>query len=73
MKGTQSVWLVIHLARSEECARRIVDVLSSEGLIVKAHPVYRNRPAQENFYEIVVLKSESEEARSLLVEHGLMT
>lgn len=73
MKGTQSVWLVIHLARSEDCARRIVDMLTSEGLVVKAHPVYRNLPAQENLYEIVVLKSESDEARSLLAEHGFMT
>ncbi|MGN0741114.1 MAG: hypothetical protein ACI4L8_00590 [Candidatus Fimadaptatus sp.] len=73
MKGTQSVWLVIHMARSEECADRIIDMLTSEGLIAKAHPVYRNLPAQENLYEIVVLKSESAEARSLLAERGFMT
>ena len=73
VKGPQSVWLVIHMIRGEDGAQRIVDMLTQEGLVAKMHPVYRNRSAQDNFYEIVVLKSESNEARSLLVEKGLLT
>lgn len=73
VKGPQSVWLVIHMIRGEDGARRIVDMLTQEGLVAKTHPVYRNRSAQDNFYEIMVLKSESDEARGLLVENGLLT
>ncbi len=73
MNDTRSVWLVIHMARSDETAQRIIDMLSAEGLVAKKHPIYRNRSARDNFYEILVLKSESAEARNLLVEHGFMT
>ena len=41
MKGSQSVWMVIHLARSEDGAQRIADMLGGEGLVVKTHPIYR--------------------------------
>lgn len=73
MKGPQSVWLVIHMIRGEDGAQRIVDMLTNEGLVAKLHPVYRNKSAQDNFYEIVVLRSEADEARNLLFEHGLMS
>lgn len=72
MSTKRSVWLVIHMAQSEERAERIIDMLTGEGLVAKAHPVYRNRPAEDNLYEIAVLKSESEEARGLLAERGFM-
>ena len=35
MKGPQSVWLVIHMIRGEDGARRIVDMLTQEGLVAK--------------------------------------
>ena len=73
MKGSQSVWMVIHLARSEDGAQRIADMLGGEGLVVKTHPIYRNKTAQDNLYEILVLKSESEEARNLLIKHGFLS
>ena len=73
MKGPQSVWLVIHMIRGEDGAQRIVDMLTNEGLVAKLNPVYRNKSAQDNFYEIVVLRSEADEARNLLFEHGLMS
>lgn len=72
MRGSQSVWLVIHLAHSAECAKRIEDMFRAEGLVVKTHPLYRNRSVQENLYEILVLKSEAQEAHDLLIEHGFM-
>lgn len=73
MNGSPSVWRMIHLARSEDAARRISAMLTREGLVVKAHPIYRNRSAQDNLYEILVLKSEFEEARNLLIEQGLLS
>ena len=60
-------------ARAIDVYKRQVDMLSAEGLVAKKHPIYRNRSARDNFYEILVLKSESAEARNLLVEHGFMT
>lgn len=73
MKGPQSVWVIIHMVRGEDGAQRVVDMLTSEGLVAKLHPVYRNRSAKDNFYEILVLKSESDEASNLLVEHRMLT
>lgn len=63
-------WIVIHMARSQQEAQRLSRKLSDEGVLVRLRPVYRNRPEQENYYELQVLKSEAEAAREIFLEKG---
>ena len=65
------MWMVVHMARSQAAAQEIGDCLAKEGLLVRLHPVYRSVATQENYYEVRVLESEMQEARSILLERGL--
>lgn len=63
-------WIVIHMARSQREAQRLSDKLTDEGILVKLKPVYKNKSEQENYYELMVLSSEAEEAREIFLEKG---
>ena len=63
-------WIVIHMARSPREAQRLSDKLTDEGILVKLKPVYKNKSEQENYYELMVLSSEAEEAREIFLEKG---
>ena len=63
-------WIVIHMARSQQEAQRLSRKLSDVGVLVRLRPVYRNRPEQENYYELQVLQSEAETAREIFLEKG---
>jgi hypothetical protein len=65
------MWMVVHMAQSQAVAEEIRDCLAAEGLLVRVRPVYRAVSSQENFYEIQVLQSETQEAHSILLERGL--
>ncbi len=69
--GKQSAWVAIHMARSEQAAFAARDVLTAEGFLVRVHPVFKGVSAQENIYEIQVLRAEMQEARAALVERGI--
>ena len=63
-------WIVIHMARSQQEAQRLSRKLADGGVLVRLRPVYRNRPEQENYYELQVLQSEAETAREIFLEKG---
>ena len=65
------MWIVVHMAKSEKGAMEIEDMLKREGFMVKHRAVYRNVPSSENYYEILVLGAEAEEARQVLMENGI--
>lgn len=65
------MWMVIHMTKSETAANDAKDCLAQEGFMVKLRPVYRAVSAQDNYFELLALRSEAEEARQLLVERGL--
>ena len=65
------MWMVIHMAKSEAAANDARDCLAREGFLVKLRPVYRSVSAQENYFELLVLRSEAQEARLLLMDRGL--
>jgi len=41
-----------------------------EGILVKIKGVYKQKTENDNYYEILVLESEAEEAKDILVEKG---
>jgi len=65
------MWMVVHMTKSQAAAKQVSDCLTKEGLLVRLHPVYRSLTSQENYYEVRVLESEMQEARSILLERGL--
>lgn len=68
MTGAEAHWVVIHMARSQQLAQKARDLLTGEGLMVRMRPVYRNVPDEENYFEILAIKSEACEARALLLD-----
>lgn len=65
------MWIVVTLAKSLEAAKRIENVLSAEGILVKIKPLYKNASAEENYYQVHVLESEAKEASEIIMDKGL--
>lgn len=65
-------WRVIHMTRSEAHAREILSLLSQEGVLARSRQVYRTVSSEENYYEIMVLGAEAQEALQLLIENNLL-
>jgi hypothetical protein len=65
------MWMVVHMAKSQAAAEKVRDCLAEEGLMVRMRPVYRAVSSEENYFEIQVIESESQEARGILMEKGL--
>lgn len=65
------MWMVIFLAHTRLRAEAIYEQLLQEGFLVRLSPVYRAVSDSENYYELMVLKSEAQEARQMLLDKGL--
>lgn len=63
-------WIVIHMERSQQEAQRLSQKLMDEGVLVRLKPVYKNKSEQDNYYELLVLRSELEAAREIFIEKG---
>jgi len=64
------MWMVIYMAQNRMMGEQIQTMLVKEGFLVKLKPVYKNVPSEENYYEVLVLKSEVKEVHSILMENG---
>jgi len=64
------MWMVIYMAQNKETAHQLQELLTQEGFLVKCKAVYKNVSSEENYYEILVPKSEANEAHSILIENG---
>ena len=65
-------WRVIHMTRSKDHANEILALLSQEGILARSKQVYRTVSSAENYYEIMVLGAEAQEAQQLLIENNLL-
>lgn len=68
MKKRTALWVVIHIAHSEQKAFEIRDRLTREGFMVDVRPVSGEAGGQ--VFEVLALSSEAREARSLLAGTG---
>lgn len=64
------MWMVTYMAQNRMMGEQIQTMLVKEGFLVKLKPVYKNVPSEENYYEVLVLKSEVKEVHSILMENG---
>lgn len=70
MKNPEGVWVVIHMAHSEQRAADAQALLTREGFMVRVRPVARTLSG-EHCFELMAIKAEAKEAREVLQEHGL--
>jgi hypothetical protein len=64
------MWVVVYMAQSKTMADRIQNMLVAEGFLTKIRPVYKNVAVEDNYYEIMVPKSEAPEAHQTLIQNG---
>ena len=69
MKNAEGVWVVIHMAHSEQKAASAQELLTREGFMVRVRPVARTLSG-ECCLELQALKAEAKEAREGLQENG---
>lgn len=70
MKTGVKPWITIQVLHTAEQAEAAQQILEAEGFLVNVHSLAHSVSQGENCYEIMVLKSEANEARELLMEHG---
>lgn len=64
-------WTVIHLARSEQSARVLLQFLQKESFLARYRRVSSGTPGKD-CYEILVPSGEAGEAQQLLIENNLL-
>ena len=64
------MWMVIHMAKSLSAAERLQQRLTEEGFMARLRPISRAADAEDSYYELLVLRSEAEEAREIFLEKG---
>ena len=65
------MWMVIHMAKSLSAAERLQQRLTEEGFMARLRPISRAADAEDSYYELLVLRSEAEEARKVLFDQNL--
>lgn len=70
MKNAEGVWVVIHMAHSEQKAQDAQALLTREGFMVRVRPVAKALSG-DCCFELQAIKAEAKEAREVLQENGL--
>ena len=64
------MWIVVGMANNQQTANSMQKALESEGILVKLRNVSMKTKRSVNTFEILVLESESDSAREILLENG---
>lgn len=64
------MWIVVGMANSQKMAQAMQKGLQSEGILVKLRNISSKTKRSSDTYEILVLESESDAAREILIEKG---
>lgn len=62
------MWTVVYMANTKQDAENIQRILVEEGFLVKIKPISKNNVAGTS--EVLVPRSEVEEAHSILMQRG---
>lgn len=66
------MWVVVRMIKGKKAATLAFHFLTGEGVLAKLRAVYKNRPDEENYYELLVPQSEVDDASELLLENGML-
>ena len=64
------MWIVVGMASSQKMADAMQKCLESEGVLVKLRNVSAKAKSSTDTFEILVLQSEADSAREILVDNG---
>ena len=65
------MWMVVGMVSSAKKAAQMQMTLEEEGILVKLRNVSAKAKTTDNTIEVLVLESEADGAREILVENGL--
>ncbi|MDP9750490.1 MULTISPECIES: hypothetical protein [Thermoanaerobacter] len=65
------MWTVIYMAQDMETAEKVKEVLTKEGFLVKLRPLNKKIDKKGSYCEILVPKTEAQDAQSIIIEYGL--
>ena len=65
------MWMVVGMANSQKQANHIQKALEAEGILVKLRNISNKTKMNGNVFEVMVLESESDLAREIMMENGL--
>lgn len=66
------MWVVLRMIRGKKAALRACEFLTGEGVLSKIRAIYKNRPEEENYYELLVPAGEVDDASELLLTNGML-
>ena len=69
-RNENSLWMVVHMAHGTQRADYVEALLQAEGFLVKRRQLDRSVSETDGACELLVLKSEAQEAREFLLEKG---
>ncbi len=64
------MWVVVGMAESRRTAQKMCDALEAEGVLFKLLNVSSKTRGSIDTYEVLVLESEGDAAREILIEIG---
>lgn len=64
------MWMVVGVANNQSMADRMQNVLENEGMLVKIRNASVRAKQQGSTFEIMVLESEADFAREVLLDNG---
>lgn len=70
-RSDDALWMVVHMAHGRQRADNVEALLQAEGFLVKRRQLDRSVSETDGTYELLVLKSEAQEAREFLMDKGL--
>ena len=70
-RGENALWMVVYMAHGKQRADSVESLLQAEGFLVKRRQLDRAVSEGDGAFELLVLKSEAQEAREFLLEKGL--
>ena len=70
-RSDNALWMVVYMAHGKQRADNVESLLQAEGFLVKRRQLDRAVSESDGAYELLVLKSEAQEAREFLMDNGL--
>ena len=64
------MWMVVGMANNQSMANSMQKVLEKEGVLVKVRNASVRAKQASNAFEILVLESEADSSREILLENG---
>ncbi len=62
------MWTVIYIAKSKATAKRLKELLAQKDILVRLHPLYDAKAAEDGSIEVLVPESEVAQAHEIIID-----